>query len=134
MTDLVEKHWEISYCGLNCANCDIFLASHGNEKLQQELVKWFKNNVDANIEYLSCEKCKGPKQKCWSSKCELRSCATKMKITYCFECSEFVCDKLNKFANDGIAHHGRTVENMKEMKKEGLKKWISFLKEPKFCP
>ncbi|MFX0136991.1 MAG: DUF3795 domain-containing protein [Candidatus Hodarchaeota archaeon] len=129
-----KDNWDISFCGLNCAKCDIYLASHGDERLKEELVKWFKENVDPAIEIISCEKCRGPKQECWSDDCEMRSCAIKMNIEYCFECPNFVCDELNKFANNGLKHHKHTVENMKEMKKYGLNKWISLQKKPHFCP
>jgi len=116
MTHSIEDDWNISFCGLNCAKYEIYLASHGDEKLQEELVKWFKENIDPNIEYVSCELCRGPKQECWSIECELRSCAFKMNVKYCFKCPDFVCDKLDKFATDRIEHHKRSVENMKEMR------------------
>ncbi|MFX0021125.1 MAG: DUF3795 domain-containing protein [Candidatus Hermodarchaeota archaeon] len=130
----IENNWEISFCGLNCAKCDIFLASHGEDELREELLSWFKENIDPKIEYIGCEKCRGPNQDCWTPDCELRSCAIRRNKKYCFECPEFVCDKLKKFANEEIGHHKRTIENLKEMKKIGLKKWISLQKEPKFCP
>ncbi len=131
---LNKDDWDISYCGLNCARCEIYLASHGNEELQEELVKWFKENIDPNIDYMSCERCRGPKDKCWTEDCELRDCAMKLNLKFCFECPELVCSKLEKFANDGPEHHNRTIDNLKVMKKLGLKKWISLQKEPKFCP
>ncbi len=134
MPSSIGDDWDLSFCGLNCVKCDIFLSSHGDEKLQEELVKWFKENVDSTIEHVNCEKCRSPIGECWSSDCELRSCATKRNVNYCFECPDFVCDKLDKFANDGYGHHKRTVENMRDMKKKGLKKWISFHKEAQFCP
>ncbi|MFX1277418.1 MAG: DUF3795 domain-containing protein [Promethearchaeota archaeon] len=134
MKEEVEDKWDISYCGLNCASCEIYLASHGDEKLQKELVQWFKKNIDPNIDYMSCERCRGPKGKCWTEDCDLRSCAMKMNLEYCFECSEFVCSKLEKFANNGPDHHKRTIENMKEMKKLGINKWKSLQNGTQFCP
>ena len=129
-----SNDWELSFCGLNCAKCDIYLASHGDEDLREELMTWFKENVDPNIENISCEKCRGLTSKCWSNDCEIRTCALKRNVTYCFECSDFVCNILEKFANDGPDHHKRTVENLKKIKENGLRKWISLNKEPKFCP
>jgi len=126
--------WELSICGLNCAKCEIYQASHGDNALLEELMNYFKENVDPNIQTISCEKCKGPTNKCWSDDCEMRSCAMKRNVRYCFECPDFICDILEKFANDGHDHHKRTVENMKKMKEYGVKKWISFHKEPQFCP
>lgn len=134
MTNLSDYDWDISYCGLNCAKCDIFLASHGNEELHKNLVKWFKENIDPSIESISCEGCRGPTNKCWSDDCEFRPCAMEKGLDYCFECLDFICDKLEKFANDGLEHHKRTVENLKMMKRLGLEKWKSSQKEVNFCP
>lgn len=134
MTSLSEDEWDISYCGLNCAKCDIFLASHGNEDLHEDLLNWFKENIDPEIESISCERCRGPTNECWSGDCEFRPCAMEKGLDYCFECPDFICDKLEKFANDGTEHHKRTVENLKRMKKIGLEKWKSSQKEVSFCP
>lgn len=129
-----KNDWELSYCGLNCAKCDIYLASHGDERLLEELMTWFNENVDPNIEDINCEKCRDSTADCWSNDCEIRSCTLEREVTYCFECPDFLCDILEKFANNGHDHHKRTVENLKKMKEHGLKKWISFHKEPQFCP
>lgn len=129
-----QNSWDISYCGLNCAVCDIYIASHGNDNLHKELLTWFRENVDPKIEKISCEGCRGPNSKCWTSDCFFRECAEKKGHQYCFECLEMPCDKLKEFVEDGISHHARTVENMKEMKRLGLKKWINSQDEVKFCP
>jgi hypothetical protein len=134
MEELNEDKWDISYCGLNCASCDIYLASHGDDELQKKILQWFQENIDSNINDISCEKCRGPTNKCWTEDCKLRSCAIKMNVKYCYECPEFVCSKLYEFANNGLEHHKRTVENMKKIRKIGLKKWKSLQKEPQFCP
>jgi hypothetical protein len=130
----INNDWDLSICGLNCVKCDIYLASHGDEVLQQELLSWFKENVDPNIANISCEKCRGPTNKCWSDDCKMRSCSMKRKITHCFECPDFVCDLVEEFVSDEMDHHKRTVENMKKAKELGLKKWISLQKEPQYCP
>lgn len=130
----IKNDWDLSICGLNCTKCDIYMASHGDEDLLKELLIWFKENVDSNIEIINCEKCRGPTNKCWSDDCKMRSCAIKRDIKHCFECPDFVCDIVEEFAKDGKDHHKRTVENMKKAKEFGLKKWISLQKEPQFCP
>lgn len=130
----MDDKWELSFCGLNCAVCDMYRASHGDSSLHEEVVKWFQENIDPKITYVSCEKCRGPSDKCWTDDCKFRECATEKGHEYCFQCDEFVCDKLDAFAKDGAPHHARTVENLKEMKKRGLDAWIKSQKEVKFCP
>ena len=130
----IENDWDLAICGLNCAKCDIYRASHGDETLRLELLEWFQKNIDPKIEDISCEKCRGPTDQCWSGDCKMRTCAIEREFKYCFECPDFVCELEEEFAADKMDHHRRTVENMKKAKKLGLKKWISQQKEPLFCP
>lgn len=132
--EIDPKFWNLSYCGLNCAACEMYLASHGDNDLHEELVTWFQENIDPNIEKISCEGCRGPESECWTPDCYFRQCARKRKFEYCFECPDMPCDKLKEFVSDGMAHHARTVENMKKMKEMGLEKWIASQDEVKFCP
>ena len=129
-----EYDWDLVICGLNCAKCDIYLASHGDDALQKRLLNWFKKNIDSSIEDISCEKCRGSTNQCWSNDCKMRSCARKREFKYCFECPDFVCEFVEEFAADEMDHRKRTVENMKKAKEIGLKKWIFLQKEPLFCP
>ena len=53
-----ENDWDLAICGLNCAKCDMYMASHGDDALHSELLKWFKENVDNAIVIKNGEKCK----------------------------------------------------------------------------
>jgi len=131
--------WIISVCGLNCAKCDIYHASHGNEKLRNEIVEWFKKerNKIVRPEQVTCEGCRGALETHWSSDCKMMLCATKKGFEYCFQCKDFPCTIVNEFASDGVPHHKKTVENAKRMKEIGLEAWITEQKkkgESVFCP
>lgn len=135
----MKSGWNLSVCGLNCAQCDIYNASHGNEKLRQEIVNWFKEKRGKTIkpEQIRCESCRGPVEANWSSDCEMLKCAKNRKVDYCFQCNDFPCQIVNAFASDGAAHHKRTVENMKRAKEIGLSAWIAEQEKkgpPTFCP
>lgn len=129
----MNEKWELSFCGLNCSFCDMYKASHGDTALHEELVQWFQENVDESITSISCEKCRGPNDKCWTEDCFFRNCAIEKGHIFCFECNDFVCVHLEKFAKTA-PHHARAIENMKQMKKMGLEKWIAYQKKVKFCP
>jgi hypothetical protein len=137
-TENWEK-WAISICGLNCAKCDMYEAGHGNQKLRDEIVEWFKKERNETVrqEEIRCEGCRGPLELHWSSDCKMMSCAKKKGFQYCFECGDFPCKILGEFGSDGISHHKRTVENLKRMKRIGLAEWISEQKKEGqclFCP
>ena len=103
------KEWNISVCGLNCTKCDL-------------------------LEQGECNGCRGSLENHWSPDCQFLACIKDRGFDYCYECEEFPCDKINSFASDGHEHHRITIENLKSMKKIGLKKWIENQKESKFCP
>ncbi len=130
----LKGDWDISYCGLNCAQCPIYKASHGDDELQRNLVSWMRENRDSSIDYVGCEGCRFSPDDCWTPSCAFRECAIENGYKYCFECPEFVCEKLGTFANDGVEHHKRTIDNMKKMKQLGLDEWLSLHDEAKFCP
>jgi hypothetical protein len=137
-TENSEK-WAISICGLNCAKCDMYEAGHGNQKLRDEIVEWFKKERNESVKpkKIRCDGCRGPLELHWSSDCEMMSCATKKSFQYCFECGDFPCKILSEFGSDGISHHKRTVENLKRMKRIGLTEWIAEQKKKGqclFCP
>lgn len=137
LTNESEK-WDISICGLNCAKCDIYQACHGDDRLRNEIVEWFKKerNEDLKPEQIVCEGCRGARDRHWSPDCGMMNCALERGLQYCFECEEFPCKIVNEFGSDGVSHHERTIENMKRMKEIGLEAWIEEQKKVQcvFCP
>lgn len=129
----------ISYCGLNCAKCDICDAGHGNVKMRDEIVAWFLREREEKInpEQVRCDGCRGPAERHWSSDCRMMLCAKSKEVEYCFQCEGFPCLFLKDFAADGISHHKRTVENLKRMREIGMEQWISDQESQGkcvFCP
>jgi Protein of unknown function (DUF3795) len=108
MTD----NWDISFCGLNCAKCKMF------ESGDCQGCRSADKNADNDC---------GPD-------CELASCAKKRGLSYCFECPDFPCEKIKKFATNRHEHHRLSVENLKQMKKVGLKEWKKEQTKVVFCP
>ncbi len=134
-----SERWSIAICGLNCARCDIYLASHGDENLRDEIAKWFKKerNETIGLEQIRCEGCRGSLDVHWSSECKMMLCARKKRLEYCFQCEDFPCTSVNEFSVDGIPHHKRTVENLKMMKEMGIEAWIKEQERKGqcvFCP
>jgi len=131
--------WSVAICGLNCAKCDMFEASHGNEKLMEEIVEWFRKERNESVkpEQIRCEGCRGPLDAHWSSDCKMMLCAKEKGHRYCFQCDDFPCKILTDFASDGMSHHRQTVENLKAMKRMGLDAWIAEQEaggKREFCP
>ncbi|NWF86814.1 DUF3795 domain-containing protein [Candidatus Bathyarchaeota archaeon] len=83
--------WVISVCGLNCAKCDIYQASHGNEKLYNEIIAWFKKerNLALKPEQILCEGCRNSLDTHWSSDCKMMLCAKKGDMNTVFNAKTF---------------------------------------------
>jgi hypothetical protein len=128
------SHWDLSFCGLNCAACEIYQASHGDDELHDALLKFFQENIDSSITAISCEKCRSAIDKCWTGDCHFRSCATERRLNYCFECKDFACNKLVEFTEKAPPNHANMLMNLQKMKEIGIDKWIASQKEVKFCP
>ena len=124
---------------MNCAVCDIMLAGKGDEEKRKEIMDWFKEErgVDVGPEAIVCTGCRGGLDAHWSPDCSMRLCARSKGHDHCFQCRDFVCEKLDSFAGDGVYHHRRSVENMKRIKKMGIEAWLEEQREkgqPVFCP
>ena len=54
----------------------------------------------------------------WSPDCEIRKYCVKIKnLTYCYECQEFPCQKLENLTIDGKKYKA-ALERLKSIKKE----------------
>ncbi len=126
-----EEKWSIAVCGLNCASCFMNYKRDENDpdvqREIQETIKWFRKekNLDLSKDDLICKGCLGPLEVHWSPDCKMMLCAKEKKLKHCFECDDFPCTLMQKFATDRWQHHRKAVENSKRMKKIGLEAWIA---------
>ena len=106
---MANQDWDISVCGLNCSKCKLLAEGE-------------------------CKGCRGPLDQHWSPQCEFLPCAREKGHSYCFECADFPCEKIQAFASDGHEHHRLAVENMRDMKAKGIEKWTAEQPKAMFCP
>lgn len=131
---MVEE-WRLSVCGLNCAACDIYRASHGDEAERARIIAWFKEKrgIDLKPGQVRCDGCRCPPERNWSDDCAMQRCAAEKGHRYCFECEGFPCRHTDAFANDGTVHHAQTIKNLHEIRRVGLENWLRG-RGPEFCP
>ena len=106
----------IAICGLNCGECDIYLAP-SNPVIAKKLVKRFDGMwEDVKVTNFHCSTCKGDRSECWTSECWIRDCCLEnKKLEYCFECKEFPCIKLIKWSKQS-ENYAKALQNLKDMK------------------
>lgn len=116
----------LAFCGLNCAECDIYKAGKGDTESMQRVLNWFKEEAQRIIksEQVKCGGCKGDLESHWSPKCEILSCARQKDVEECYNCADFICYKLVAFENDGSDRHRIAVERLKNIKKIGYGEWL----------
>jgi len=130
-----EKERElVAYCGIYCRLCDYFTGrirnsarnlleiarKHSELKLFADASKAFDfENFVKGLEWISKEispcvgSCRGGGG--WED-CPFRKCCGEKGLRFCYECSEFPCDVLEKYP--------RRVEELNEIKEMGLEDWI----------
>ena len=87
----------IAYCGIDCAQCEGYLATQANDQKQIAAVaqKWsvqFKANVLP--EHVLCDGCKATGRKSYhcAHLCEIKKCCVSKKIQSCIVCDDFPCE------------------------------------------
>ena len=89
------------------------------------------------VEDMLCDGCiGGGRVAAHCRKCEILDCASKKapKSKLCSDCSDFACDRITKFNNDGIPHHAEALSNLRQVRSMGLKKWAKLEEEKWSCP
>ena len=92
----------IAACGLDCAQCEAYIATQANDLLALEHVaeKWSKefNNPGLAAENILCDGCMVEGRKIGHcSECKLRLCAIKRGLANCAACPDYACEELTKF-------------------------------------
>jgi len=119
-----EKREIIAVCGLDCGPCDIRRAPDDPEAAQR-IVAWFEKEgwlkEDEGIAEvvgrgMYCKGCRGDRAVHWSPDCWILKCCVDEKgHTFCYECSEFPCERLSERARESD-HYGQALDRLKQMK------------------
>ena len=116
----------IAACGMDCNECGQYkITMEHDAKTAGALVGWFKSQCwieegeGAEAVLRKNPLCKG----CWNltddcfwkfhcTNCGIRSCCIDKGVTHCGECCDFPCVKYLNFAEDGLVHHKKAMENL----------------------
>lgn len=98
---------ELSFCGLKCHTCPILAATKENDdekkhQMRTEIARQIKEHYgrDCTAEDVAdCDGCKSQTGRLFSgcNGCKIRQCAKEKQIDNCAHCSEYACEKLEKF-------------------------------------
>jgi len=107
----------IAVCGLNCGECEIYLAPN-NHEIAKRLVKRFDGMwEDVKVTDFHCSTCRGDQAMNWTEECWIRDCCViNKKLVFCYECKEFPCIKLIEWSKQS-ENYAKALQNLKNMKK-----------------
>jgi hypothetical protein len=89
----------IAYCGLDCEQCEAFIATATDDEARRERIarEWSKNyNTILKPGDINCTGCRGDGVKLGYCEhgCQIRACALTKPITTCAGCESFGCERL----------------------------------------
>ncbi len=117
----------VGYCGLYCAECAIYLACHPKEpgpEVNNPQSSHGESSTTTLHVNIVCEGCNSDDASCYGRNCEIRRCARAKAITFCHECPEYVCEKLDTYYNDHLVSQGQARINLEEIQHIGLAAWL----------
>ena len=126
----------VGICGLYCATCPNYLACRENDVEQLERISQ-KYGIPA--EEIRCDGCLSDRVMPFCKECQhgFRQCTSQHKVTWCFECSDFPCQRLKDFTDihivNGISHHAKVIDDLQYMKEHGLEQWVKEQEKAGCC-
>ena len=91
----------IGYCGLDCAQCEAFIATRNNDDALRVKVaeEWARlNNAPIKPEHINCTGCQsaGVKTYYCEQMCKIRRCAAERHVSTCADCGDYPCASLEE--------------------------------------
>ncbi len=112
----------VAPCGAHCGDCWAYKLTKDDLSLRARIIAM-------NIQWSGspCPGCRPAGGKCQfvDGVCETYACVERHKVIFCFECSDFPCDKLNPAAEMAdILPHNVKIFNLCYIKQHGVANWL----------
>ena len=128
----------VSVCGTYCGACPMYINNKpGDKQKRKEMFERYAGRpMNVNLDNLVCDGCLSDGRLAFHCKnCKMRLCAAdKPDVTRCSDCPDFPCSRMTDFSNDGKLHHAELLDNLRNLKKMGIKDWAKHEKERWTCP
>lgn len=123
--------------GLYCGTCPNYLAYQEDDQVQLQKIS---QATGLPVEKIRCDGCLSDilMPHCIECRHGFRKCSAEKKVTWCFQCPEFPCQRLSNFKNvhivDGISHHEHVIDELQYMKGHGIEEWAQKQDKAGRCP
>ena len=109
----------ISYCGILCNECPVFIATAGNdEQMKARLAGEYSNERHKfSAADIKCYGCfwEGACNSKICGNCEIRVCAAARAVKNCGYCSDYPCSHINAHVREGSENRKR-LDKMREVR------------------
>jgi len=111
-----------AFCGIDCASCKAFIATRENDDVKRREIaaEWSKAfGLEIKPEEVNCDGCLTKKGRHinYCNVCEIRQCGMKKAIENCAYCTDYACEKLQKFHEQAPEPKNRLEEIRKQSEK-----------------
>ena len=127
----------VGICGIYCGTCPSYLAQQENDLAELEKRARERNFT---IEEVRCDGCHSDNvmPTCVECRHGFRQCAREHGVTWCFECPDFPCQRLEGFRHvhieNGISHHEHLIEELQYIKDHSQEEWLEKMDREGRCP
>ena len=127
----------IGICGIYCGTCPKYLAPRDRDK---EYLQRAAAETGLSVDEVRCDGCLSDTvfPGCRDCRHGFRRCAREKGVTWCFQCAEFPCPRLEGFLPihvvNGISHHARLIEELQYLKERGTDAWLEKQDRSSRCP
>jgi hypothetical protein len=116
-------------CGLYCAGCSVFIASHEDpHRLELLAGRW-----GVPVEEMHCDGCRAEIRTPYCRECDLFACAAKRGHAFCGECTDYPCKELDEFRAER-PHRIEIYDNLERIRAAGVDTWMAEMKSRYSCP
>jgi len=128
----------VSVCGTYCGACPMYINNQpGNEQKRREMFERYAGRpMEMDLKNLVCDGClSGGNIASHCKNCKMRLCAAdKLDGARCSDCPDFPCSLMTDFSSDGKLHHAELLDNLRNLKKMGIKDWAKYEQDRWTCP
>jgi hypothetical protein len=136
--DLTDKEKLVAVCGTYCGACPMYINNQpmDKQKVKEMFERYAGAPMNMDLDNFVCDGCLAGGHLAFHCKnCKMRLCAEeKQGVTRCSDCSDFPCDRLKAFTSDEKPHHHELLDNLRNLKKRGIKGWTRYEDDRWTCP
>ena len=129
MSDTIDYRNMTAPCGLDCFNCERYLANE-----EEQVRKYLETVLKARglpTDHITCKGCRNEKGACLGFgpqrvPCRAYRCVMAKGLESCADCHDFPCDHLGPLAEHSQSlPHNIKVYNLALIRKMGVEKWAA---------